>query len=98
MKSAKFYFNVELRPRPGRAIVEAYYCRVPFISPYTQYFSCLCPEYAFKYVDFTEMMEKYEAIIRADRDELVRDMEARAKNEMFDAVYQRIKEKLWGEV
>jgi hypothetical protein len=94
MKRTKIYCNPELRPRGGRALMEAYYCRVPFISSEQAYYSRLCPDFTYNKNDLVGMFEKYEMILNSDRNKIIRDMEERAQYDMFEPVYKRIKDKL----
>lgn len=94
MRMSKVYCNPEIRPRPGRTLMEAFYFRVPFISSSWTYYSKLCKEFSYNKVSITEMFDKYELLIHSDVNEIIYKMEQRAQEEMFDAVYSRIKEKL----
>jgi hypothetical protein len=90
LRKAKVFFNPELRPRPARALNEAYYCRTPYISASTTYHSRLCSEFAYDSINFEQMMNKYDAILKEDSNEIVKRMEERAKFDMFDQFYGRI--------
>jgi hypothetical protein len=94
MKRAKAYCNLELRPRGGRVLIEAYYCRVPFIGSAFTHHSRVCPDFRYGKMDLVEISKKYDLILNSDPSVLIEEMEKRAKYDMFDAVYGRIKQKL----
>jgi hypothetical protein len=96
IKNTKVFCNPEIRPRPCRTAMEAYYCRVPFISSSWTYHSRICPDFTYKWNSIVEMADKYDLIVSRDRDEIVREMEENAKYDSFDNVYKRIYDKLWG--
>jgi hypothetical protein len=94
MQQTKTYCNIELRPRPARALMEAYYCRVPLIGSAQTYHSNLCPEFTFTKTDFYDIADKYELLLSKDPKTIIKDMEERAKFDLFDSVYKRIKDKI----
>jgi hypothetical protein len=94
MKRSKVYFNPDLRPRGGRTLNEAYYCRTPFIGSGFTYASHICKEYSYSRINLKEIMEKYELIKNNDRNIIIKTMEERAKEDSIEEVYKRIKEKL----
>jgi len=93
IKETKVYANTEIRPRPCRTAMEAYYCRVPFISSGMTYHSRMCPDYAYYWTDIVDMVDKYDLILSRDRNEIIKDMEEKAKYDMFDNFYKRITDK-----
>lgn len=95
MRQSRAYLNIELRPRPARALMEAYYCRVPFISSSQTYHSNLCPDFTFNKTDFIDIAEKYNLMLSKPHKEIIADMEERAKFDSFESVYKRIKEKIY---
>lgn len=94
MKRAKCFCNVENRPRPGRMLIEAYYCRTPFISSECTYFSWLCSAYSYKWLDYYDILDKYEKILSKDFYIINKEMEERAQFCSIENVHNRIKEKL----
>lgn len=95
LKNAKTYCNLEIRPRGGRCLIEAYYCRVPFISSYPTYFSRLCPDTIYNHLDVNEVFEKYKILKNSNLQTYINDMEEKAKYDYFENVYKRIKEKIF---
>ena len=94
LQQAKVYCNPEVRPRPGRAMMDAFYCRVPFISSSWTYFSRLCPEFKFNRNDIWEIVEKYEKILESDYNILIKDMEKNAEYDLYWNVLDRAKKKI----
>jgi hypothetical protein len=94
MKRAKCFCNVENRPRPGRMLIEAYYCRTPFIGPSCAYFSRLCFEFSYLWFDYDYILEKYEKISKETYNDLVLNMEQTAQFYSIENVEKRIIEKL----
>ena len=95
MRDAKVYCNTELRPRPGRTLIEAYYCRVPFISSSLTYFSHICKEFTYDKISLTNWVDNYEKIINEDYNNLIVTMENRAGFDFFDTAYNRIRTTLF---
>jgi len=94
LQQAKVYCNPEIRPRPARASIEAYYCRVPFISGSWTYLSRLCPDFSYTKTDLLDMLEAYEKILNSNIAEEINKMNERAQYDMLPAVYKRAKEKI----
>lgn len=94
LQQAKVYCNPEVRPRPGRAMMDAFYCRVPFISSSWTYFSRLCPDFKFHRNSISEIVEQYEKILNSDGNEIIKDMEEKAIYDMWYNVFSRAKKKL----
>jgi len=95
IKESKVFCNPELRPRPGRTSMEAYYCRVPFISSEFTYHSRICPDFTYDRMSITDIVDKYSLIVNSDREQVIKDMEERAKYDHFENAYGRI-EKAFG--
>jgi hypothetical protein len=95
LQHSKYYCNMEIRPRGGRCMIESYYCRVPFISSSYVYHSNLCKEFTYGSYNLKTIFNCYEYLLEHNYNELINTMEQRAENDKFDAVYSRIKEKLY---
>lgn len=94
MQNSKAYCNPEIRPRPARALMEAYYCRVPFISSSATYFSKLCSEFVFHENDIVGMADCYDKLIEKDVNKTIAKMEEIAEFDMLENVYKRAKERI----
>jgi hypothetical protein len=94
MKNTKVYYNPELRPRPGRALIEAYYCRVPFISCSSTYFSKLCSEFSYDQMSIVDIACIYDKLISSDINNIIKNMEERASFDFIEPVCSRIKTKI----
>ncbi len=95
IKNTKVFCNPEIRPRPCRTAMEAYYCRVPFISSSWTYHSNICPDFTYKWNSIVDMADKYDLILSRDRSEIIKEMEENAKYDSFENAYKRIYDKLW---
>jgi hypothetical protein len=94
LRQSKVYCNPEIRPRPGRAAMDAFYCRVPFISSSWTYFSRLCPEFKFHRNDILEIVEQYDKILESDPILLIKEMEKNAEYDLYWNVLDRAKKKM----
>lgn len=94
--NAKSYINLELRPRPGRSLLESFYFRTPFISCDSTYFSRLFPNHTFDGYDLVKVMELCEDIISTDYNKLISEAERIAEFDYFDNFYPRLLERLYG--
>ena len=97
LQDSKVYANLEMRPRPVRALYESYYCRVPFLSYSGTYFSKLCTEYTYDKMDIVGITDKYSDLYTRCQDDYYGYsylMEERARFDFFDNVYQRMVEAL----
>jgi len=94
LQRAKVYCNPELRPRSGRSLVEAYYCRTPFISSSMMYHSKMCPNFTYNSSSIVDWVNIYELLINSNYKDIVFKMEEVAKFDMFENVYKRILEKI----
>ncbi len=90
LQRAKVYCNPELRPRPGRSLVECMYCRVPFIASEMMYHSKLCKEYTYKWSSIVDWVDTYERLLNDDWDEIIKNMEERAIEDNFENVSNRV--------
>ena len=90
LQRSKVYCNPELRPRPGRALVECMYCKVPFIASEFNYHAKLCKEYTYRWTSIVDWVDTYERLLNDDWDQIVLNMEDRAIEDNFENVYNRI--------
>jgi len=94
MKDTKVYFNAELRPRPGRAMMEAFYCRTPFICCSSTYFSRLCKEYAYDKMSIVDIVDTYGKLLQDNFEDIKKRMEERAEFDYFKPIYNRVKKQI----
>lgn len=94
MRDSKVYLNLECRPRGGRTLIEAYYCRTPFIACVNNYHTNLCKESSYTFNDLGEMVGGYERLLYSNHKKNIEIMEERALNDYFEPVYNRMKTKL----
>jgi hypothetical protein len=90
LQRTKVYCNPELRPRPGRSLVECYYCRTPFIASDFMYHAKLCKEYTYSSSSIVDWVDTYEKLIKEDHRQIIVKMEERAIEDNFENVYERI--------
>jgi len=94
LNDSKAYINLELRPRGGRAVLEAWYHRVPSISFDQTYFSKLFPEFSFDMISFDKIFRLYEKMMNSDYNKLIKKSEKIMEYDYFEKVYDRIINKL----
>lgn len=94
LRLSKCYCNPEIRPRPARALSEAYYCRTPFISSDSTYLSRLCPDFTYNGNNIVQMFNNYERMLDTSSEDIIKKMEEQAQYDMFENAYKRLKEKL----
>ena len=94
LNDSKAYINIEPRPRGGRAVLEAWYHRVPSISYSQTYFSKLFPEFAFDMLSFDKIVDSYDRLISSDYDTIIKRSEEIMEYDYFEPVYNRIIKKL----
>lgn len=90
LKDTKVYYNPEPRPRPGRAMMESYYCRVPFISCASTYFSRICEEFSYCFPSAVDVADIFDKIMSSNIDTIISTMEEKAKYDFFEPIYNRI--------
>jgi hypothetical protein len=95
LKDAKHYISPEYRPRAGRAIVDAWMYRVPFITSKFAYHSNLFPEFAFAQMDLDYIADLYDKMLATDYNTLIAQAEARAEYDYFDNAYPRLMKRLF---
>lgn len=94
LDASKVYMNMELRPRGGRATIEAWYHRVPSISFSQTYFSKLFPQFSYDRLSFDKIVECYDRLLMSDYNEIIDYSEKVMEYDYFDMVYRRIINKL----
>jgi len=96
LKNAKIYINLELRPRPGRSLLESYYFDVPFIASSFSYFSKLFPDFTFNFLDFEFIIESCNVLLE-EKNHLNYLQKAKEIMEFvyFDNFYKRLIKKIF---
>ena len=95
MPYAKVYYNPEMRPRSGRAIQEAWYCRTPFISHSWVYFSKIFPEFTYTGMDMQTIASNFGLILNSNYDEIIKRGEKNIEEDYFDKLYPRLMKRLF---
>jgi hypothetical protein len=97
LQRSKVYINPENRPNPGRAMVEAFYCRTPYVCSRHSYAAKYYPDFTYDYFDLIHMVEQYEKILESDRDSIIKKSEQLAENDYFENKIQEIMNRLYPE-
>ena len=95
LKDTRCYINIEPRPRAGRAVLEAWYHRVPSISCDSTYFSKLYPELSFHDMSFDGMVGMYEKVTES-YNSIMQKADSAMEYDYAQSVYKRMADKLDG--
>lgn len=98
LKRSKVYIDHQIRPRPGRVLDEAWYCRTPFIAHEDTYLSRIFPQYRYKKMSIDYIMDLYTGLsVRAvnDRPKLITDAARLAEWDYWENVKRRIEQRLF---
>jgi len=87
---SKCYVNLEPRPRGGRALLEAWQYRVPFISYNLTYYSKLFPDFTYSNISFDFLLELYEKVLSSNYNDIIKKSEEIMEYDYADKVYERI--------
>lgn len=90
LKHSKGFVNLEVRPRFGRIILEAWYHRVPSISSSNVYFSKLFPDFNYSYIDFAKIIECYDKMVEYNYEETMRKAEKILEYDYAQNSYNRV--------
>ena len=96
LQRSKIYINPEARPNPGRAMIESFYCRTPYICSTLSYASKYYPNYTYDYLNFDNIVDLYGKFLEADRAEIIKKSEELAEEDYFDNAIKVWMEKLYG--
>jgi hypothetical protein len=97
LQRTKIYINPELRPNPGRAMIEAFYCRVPYICSSMSYPSKWMPDFTYDCMDFNKILEQYDKVINTDTNWIIKKAETLVEDDYFDKAIQKIMNRLYPE-
>ena len=95
LKRAKYYINPELRPNAGRAMVESFYCRTPYVCSSLSFPSRYYPDFTYDYMSLEHIVNQYERMLNSDREEIIRKSEKLAEEDYFDKAIIRVMERLY---
>jgi hypothetical protein len=95
LQRSKVYINPELRPNPGRAMIEAFYCRVPYICSSMSYPSKYILDFTYDYMNFEVILNQYERILNSNQTEIIQKAEQLAEEDYFDKAIVRIMSRLY---
>lgn len=90
LKDSKCYVNIETRPRAGRAVLEAWYHRVPSISCTSTYFAKLYPELSFYNMSFDRMVDNFGKLNNSSYYEIMKTSDSIMEYDYADVVYKRM--------
>jgi hypothetical protein len=90
LPETKLYINLEERPRPGRASVEAWYYRVPSISSANTYFAKLFPDFTYNNMSFDSLLDIYTMSLESDYDTVISNAERTIEYDYAENAYARM--------
>ena len=93
--NSKVYINPEVRPRGGRAMLDAWYCRTPFISCDTTIYSDIFPEFSYNHFNIKKIVENYEKIRNSNYYEILKKAENRVVPMLFENKIKELMKKLY---
>lgn len=95
LKKSKVYINPDPRPGPGRAVIEAFYSRTPYICSTMCYASKYNFDFTYDFMNFETIINQYDKLINSDRNEVISKMEQLAEEDYFDKAIRRLMERLY---
>lgn len=96
LPNTKVYIDSQIRPRPGRVLDEAWYCRTPFISHDLTYLSRIFPEYSYSEMSIDKIVSLYSNLIQEDYDTLMQRAGKLIEEDYYENVINKIENKLYG--
>lgn len=95
LQRSNIYINPELRPNPGRAMIEAFYCRVPYICSSMSYPSKYIPDFTYDNMNLEHIVNQYDKMLHSDRDEIIKKAEQLVEEDYFENAIVRIMDRLY---
>lgn len=95
LPNAKVYFSPEIRPRPGRALIESFYCRTPFIACSWVYHANLFKEFNYNCLSMSKIIDCYSRLLDSNYIEIIKKAEEIAEYDYFDNFYSRMISRLF---
>jgi len=94
--NSKLYLNLEIRPRGGRALLDAWMCRTPFISCDSTFYSQLFPDlsYGMKF-NMNKIVDKYISSRDYKYNDLIKKAEEIAEPLYFDNTIVKLMSELY---
>lgn len=93
--NTKVYINPELRPRGGRALLDAWYCRTPFISSDMTFYSQIFPKYTYSRMHINKIADLYENIINTNYENLIKEADRQIEPLYFDNAVKELMNRLY---
>ena len=93
--NSKVYINPEIRPRGGRAMLDAWYCRTPFIACDTTIYSDMFPEYAYTHFNIKNIVEIYDNLRNSNYNSVIQKAEKRVEEMLFENKIKELMNKLY---
>jgi hypothetical protein len=97
--NTKCYINLETRPRGGRALLDAWMCKTPFISCLSTFYSQLFPEYSYSaQFNLNKILNIYKELklqMEENYDRIIQEAEERAEPLYFDNQIKELMQRLY---
>lgn len=97
LSKSKVYINPDARPGPGRAIIESFYSRTPYISSTMCYASKYYPDFTYNHMNIEKIVNQYDKLLNSNREEILKKSEQLAEEDYFDNAIQRIMNTLYSD-
>lgn len=95
LQRSKIYINPDARPGPGRAVIEAFYSRTPYICSTMCYASKYNPNFTYDFINFETIINQYDKLLNSNREEVLSNCEKLAEEDYFDNAIKRLMKKLY---
>jgi hypothetical protein len=95
LQKSKIYINPDARPGPGRAVIESFYCRTPYICSSMCYASKYYSDFTYDHINFETIVSQYDKLLNSDRNEVIKKSEQLAEEDYFDKAILRLMERLY---
>lgn len=93
--NTKVYINPEIRPRGGRALLDAYYCRTPFISCDMTFYSQIFPEFTYNRMHINNIADLYDKVIQSNYNTIISKAEKIMEPLYFDNCIKDLMKRLY---
>ena len=93
--NTKVYINPEIRPRGGRALLDAWYCRTPFISCDMTFYSQIFPEFTYNRMHINNIADLYDKVIQSDYNTIISKAEKIMEPLYFDNCIKDLMKRLY---
>lgn len=95
LRRSKHYINPELRPTAGRAMVESFYCRTPYVCSSMSFASKYFPDFTYDNMNLEHIVNQYDKMLNSNRGEIIQKAEQLAEEDYFGNLMIRVMDRLY---